>query len=101
MPSSVFYKMMYLKKSYNIQIFPQFLEDLFTDQLTSLKQRLEILEDQISLDCAVAGINTDKDAVEFILGSTATENSGDSFAFLSKEDSGQISDIEQILSQAQ
>ena len=101
MPSSVFYKMMYLKKSYNIQIFPQFLEDLFTDQLTGLKQRLEILEDQIRLDCAVLGINTDAAAVSFILGSTATENSGDTFAFISKENSGQISEIDKILVQAQ
>jgi len=101
MPSSVFYKMMYLKKSYNIQIFPQFLEDLFTDQLTALKQRLEILEDQIRLDCAVLGINTDSAAVEFILGSNVTGGSGDTFSFLSKEDSGQISQINEILSQAQ
>jgi hypothetical protein len=99
MPSTIFYKMMYLKKSYNIQLFPQFLEDLFTDQITALKQRLEILEDQIRLDCSVLGINDDDSAVDFILNG-ATENTGDTFSFLSEEDSGQISNIANLLKQA-
>jgi len=100
MPSSVFYRMMYLKKAYGVQVFPEFLNDLFFDQLNSLKQRIEILEDQIRLDCAVLGINDDNTAQQFILGNNYSENSGSSFGFLSAENSGSIVDTQQLINQA-
>lgn len=100
MPSSVFYRMMYLKKAYGVQIFPQFIDDFFFDQLNSLKQRIEILEDQIRLDCAVLGINDDNLAQQFILGQGYSANSGSTFGFLSAENSGAIVDIQELINQA-
>ena len=99
MPSSVFYRMMYLKKAYGIQIFPQFLEDLFKGQIDNLTQRLEVLENQIRLDCAVLGFLTDAFCTDFILNGTNSGSftgsnfnggasvlmSGEVFGFISNE----------------
>ncbi len=104
MPGSVFYRMMFLKKSTGLQVFPQFLDDLFGDQIKSLTQRVEILEDQIRLDCAVLGIGSKADgtpdpdfifdgkATAFISGSGASAGKGEPFAFLSNTE-GNISDL--------
>lgn len=92
MPSSVFYRMIYLKKAMGVQVFPQFLDDIFGDQIKTLTQRVEILEDQIRLDCAVLGINTDDDCKAFILENGSTSGSGDSFGFISNSE-GNITDL--------
>lgn len=102
MPSSVFYRMMYLKSAYGIQIFPQFLSDLFTDQITTLRERLEILEDLIRLDCAIAlgtsspGQDADSAATSFILQNGTNGNTSGSFAFFSTPDDN-IIDYNQVL----
>ena len=119
MPSSIFYRMMYLKKAYGIQIFPQFLEDLFQGQINNLTQRLEVLENQIRLDCAVLGFLTDAACTDFILngtnngdfsgsnvsGGTAVSLSGETFGFISNEGtpgnwSFKITDMSAILDAA-
>lgn len=99
MPSSVFYRMMYLKQAYGVQVFPQFLDDLFSTQIDSLRKRLEILEDLIRLDCAIAlgqTANDDNAAIDFILTGGAGSNSGAIFSFLS-DYTGAITDINQAL----
>lgn len=102
MPSSVFYRMMYLKQAYGIQVFPQFLDDLFSNQIDALKQRIEILEDMIRLDCAIAlgttsgGTDADDAAVNFIITSGGASNSGAPFDFISSSD-GTIVDINQLM----
>jgi hypothetical protein len=93
MPSSVFYRMMYLKRAYGIQIFPQFLEDIFENQINTLVQRVEVLENEIRLNCAVLGFQTDAACVSFIVngGSISGNNTGpttgnaETFSFLSNE----------------
>lgn len=90
MPSSVFYRMLFLKKSLGIQIFPQFLDDIFQTQIVTLTQRVEVLENQIRLNCAVLGFNTDAACVNFIVNGTSnntssTSGSAETFAFLSTE----------------
>ncbi len=97
MPSSVFYKMMQLKQTLNIQIFPQFLDDLFNTKLETLRARVEILEDEIRLDCAILSYDTDETATAFILGSDATAGGGGSFSFLSDEANGLITEISELL----
>lgn len=92
MPSSVFYRMMLLKKSFNVQVFPQFLDDLFGDQIDTLIQRIEIIEDEIRLYCAVLSFNTDSACKSFILTNGSTSGTGDGFSFLSDE-SGKITDL--------
>jgi hypothetical protein len=59
MPSSVFYRMIQLRQQSGIQLFPQFIEDLFVDQITSLRNQVEIVENQIRLDGALIGYNDD------------------------------------------
>jgi hypothetical protein len=104
MPSSVFYRMMYLKQTLGIQVFPQFLNDLFGNQLQTLKQNVEVLEDEIRLDCAILGkkisITSDTDSIAFINnGSGATSGTGGTFQFLS-DPSGNISDLNSLIQQA-
>jgi hypothetical protein len=101
MPSSVFYRMMYLKQTLGIQVFPEFLSDLFNGQLKTLRERVEILEDGIRLDCAVLGFNDDKSAIGFISGSGASSNTSDSaFLFLSDANTGSVSDVASLLKSA-
>jgi hypothetical protein len=96
MPSSVFYKMMYLKQAYGIQIFPQFLSDIFGDQIDTLRKRIEIVEDMIRLDCAILNYGNDDSATQFIISSGATSGTGDSFSFIS-DNTGAITDINQLI----
>ena len=99
MPSSVFYKMMYLKQAYGIQTFPQFLSDFFGNQINTLKQAIELLEDLIRLDCAVLGQTTDDTATSLINNSGIPSNTGSSFGFISSP-SGIISDISSAINAA-
>lgn len=103
MPSSVFYRMMYMKQTLNIQVFPQFLDDLFNTKLDSLRSRIEILEDQIRLDCAILSTRSDitelgpvfdYDAKQFILRNAPPD--GD-FGFISDPITGTIVDIPQLM----
>lgn len=105
MPSSVFYRMLYLKQTLGIQIFPQFLDSLFTDQLTSLKNNIEVLEDQIRLDCAILGnypsidVNGDNAATSFLTSAQITQNMGGTFNFIS-DSTGTISNINNLVAAA-
>jgi hypothetical protein len=102
MPSSVFYRMMYLKQSLNIQVFPQFLDDLFNTKLDTLRTRIEIIEDQIRLDCAILGhkasMDSDNDAQFFII--TSSQAPSGTYAFLSDPDSGLITEIQDLMTAA-
>lgn len=96
MPSSVFYKMMYLKQAYGIQIFPQFLSDIFGNQIDTLRKRVEILEDMIRLDCAVLNYTSDDAASQFIVSKGAINGTGDSFSFIS-DNTGIITDVNRLI----
>ncbi len=102
-PSSVFYRMMYLKQALNVQVFPQYLDDLFSTQMETLRDRLEVIEDQIRLYCAILGkrsaTNVDDDTVKFIRSASASENKAASFAFVSGGD-GLIADVSGMFNQA-
>jgi len=99
MPSSVFYKMMHFKKTLGIQVFPEFLNNLFKDKLRTLKTRLEILEDQIRLDGAALNKLTDNDVI-ILIGTneiSSISNPGNSFRFVSDENSGEIVSIDNLI----
>jgi hypothetical protein len=104
MPSSVFYRMMYLKKSLGVQVFPEFLNDMFKSQLDTLKQQIEILEDEIRLDCAILGhkslLDDDSDSANYINSSSAASGLGGIFIFLSDPSSGNINDYNNLIQQA-
>ena len=102
MPSSVFYRMMFLKKSIGVQYFPQFIEDLFTDNLDTIRQQIEVAEDRIRLDGAVLGYNTDE-AVKSFLNTSSLHSRGGAFGyfdFISSESNDEITNHTEILKQA-
>jgi len=90
MPSSVFYRMFRLKDEFNVQIYPQFLEDLYVDQITNILSRIEILEDEIRMYGIALSRSSDADLSTFI-SITAFDNFRGptvSFEFISDEDTG-------------
>lgn len=101
-PSSVFYRMMDTRKQTGVRLFPKFLENLFTNQLKDLTQRLQTIEDEIRLDAAILGKNTDKDVEDYIKGINVSNQYilGDlNFSFLSNEN-GEMSNFYTIQSES-
>ena len=105
MPSSVFNRMIYLKHALGVQIFPEFLNNLFVDQLTTLRDRIEIIEDQIRLDCAILGnynsldLAGDQQASSFIKNILLLGGSGGTFNFIS-DSSDAISSVNALVKAA-
>jgi hypothetical protein len=105
MPSSTFYRMLYLQQTVGVQVFPQFLNNLLTDQLGSLRQQIEVIEDLIRLDCAILGhypsmdVNGDEAATDFIIDANITGTQGGTFSFLS-DSTDTITDIDNLIQQA-
>jgi hypothetical protein len=103
MPSSVFYRMLYLKQTLGIQVFPDFLNNLLTNQLSSLQTQIEILEDQIRLDCAILNqypsldVTGDQAAQIFLV---SFNPQGATFGFLSNGATDSIGDINNLVQQA-
>lgn len=100
MPSSVFYKLFQLKEQQGIQLFPQFLEELFVNQLKGLQNRLETIEDQIRLDGALLGAATDDALYTIIRGGQQSIPGSDNFSFLTDESSGSLSNFDQLYTEA-
>jgi hypothetical protein len=94
MPSSVFYRMLYMKQAYGIQVFPQFLTDLFGNQIRTLTEQLEVLEDMIRLDGAIIGYSDDTSLTQFIQNSTAATTP---FAFISDPTSRTVVDFTTLI----
>jgi hypothetical protein len=105
MPSSVFYRMLYLKQTIGIQIFPQFLNNLFTNQLDSLRTQIEVIEDMIRLNTAIIGqypslsAYGDIIAQNWIAGQNVVDGQGATFSFISSY-TDTITDINNLLQQA-
>lgn len=81
MPSSVFYRMLRLKNEFDIQLFPQFIEDLYVNQIENVLSRLEVLEDEIRMYGLALAVNTDKDLESFISQTQAINSTPSSAAF--------------------
>jgi hypothetical protein len=92
MPSSVFYQMLYLQQARGIQIFPEFLKDMFGNQLDNLKTKIEVLEDLIRLYCAVLGFVSDSAAANFLQNGSSVSSLNEAFSFLT-DDSDTLSNI--------
>jgi hypothetical protein len=94
MPSSVFDKMLKQKNELGIQLFPQFLEDLFTTQLSDIYKQLSIIEDRIRLYGFILSGRNDSECEKIInslSGDTQRYNDG-SFSFLSSSVSGEVNE---------
>jgi hypothetical protein len=89
MPSSIFYKMVETKNLTGVQIFPPYLESLFTNQVKGLSEKVEILEDEIRLRAAVIGYPSD-DAAKKILSGYVSGGGVTSFGFVTDELQGKF-----------
>lgn len=108
-PSSVFYKMLRLKDELGIQVFPQFLEDLYATQLDSLFTEIEVLEDEIRLYCLSLNAVDDSACEAFIntsegslaAGANLTDAAGQ-FRFLSQGDQAKVAveDLRKVVANA-
>lgn len=87
-PSSVFHRMFRDKDRTGIQVFPQFLESLFFNQVQGLTGRIEIVEDEIRLRATALGINGDRQIQQTLRG--AGEFGQEGFVFISDENTGKI-----------
>ncbi len=86
-PSSVFYRMIHERNQKGIQIFPDYLESLFFNQIQGLTQQLEIIEDEIRIRAAVLGATTDDSAKKLLNGSNVGGVNGElGFNFVTSED---------------
>jgi hypothetical protein len=95
-PSSVFATMIMNKKSKkNIQIFPNFLNDLMFNQIKSLYNQITVTEDYIRLFTALAGaknnLESDQPSIEYIITNTTKKTS--KFKFISDPRTGEIYDF--------
>lgn len=95
-PSSVFQKMFKDKSERGVQVFPQFLESLFFNQIQGIINRIEILEDQIRLRGAAISLLSDAAISRFIQKGTSN-NFGEfvaadvaDFSFTSNETTGKV-----------
>ena len=66
MPSSVFFNLLKQKDEKGIKIFPDYLENLFFNQVQGLVDQLEILEDQIRARAYILGFTDDQKASVFL-----------------------------------
>lgn len=104
-PSSVFYRLFQLKEQQGIQLYPQFLEDLFITQIKGLQNNLETIEDQIRLDGALLGASTDGAVYEIVRGfqggQKSTKSLGEgTFTFLTNESSGALLALDKLYTEA-
>lgn len=95
MPSSVFQRLVRLKKNYGIQLYPKFLESLIYDQLQFSLKSISTIEDKIRLDCAAMKCFDDASAELFINSANTTGNDR-LFKFISQSN-GKISNIDNII----
>lgn len=104
MPSSIFYKMLKNKKEKGVQVFPQFIEDMFSDQLKTMVDKVSIVEDEIRLLTTVLGASTDLDSANIVNQSKGGGGRGSVaksaiFAFISKSD-GSILDLRSVITES-
>jgi hypothetical protein len=87
-PNSVFLNMLRYKETTGIQIFPQFLQNLYSNQVTAAIQTIETMENQIRLYALALGISNDNDII-YKLNLPIGE-----FAFLSNSQTCKITNID-------
>lgn len=89
MPTSVFNKMLATKSVTGVQIFPPYLESLFTNQIKGLSDQIEITEDQIRIRAAVLGYTTDQSA-KGLLSGVVQGGGNTNFGFATNESDGKF-----------
>jgi hypothetical protein len=88
MPTSIFYRLFKLKQEKGIQLFPQFIEDLYAVQLDNTLKKIEVIEDQIRLFSSALNLGSDSSIEDFISKNLLRNAGGTRFKFLTSEDQG-------------
>ena len=100
MPSSVLLEMFQLNSIMGVQVFPQYLQDLFVSQIDTLQIQIESYEDQIRLLCLSLGITTDADCLNLINKGAGTGSNSSvvasTFTFLTDQANGTIAKLAQF-----
>lgn len=101
-PSSVFFNMLDKKHQTGQQLFPDYLESLFLNQVKGLTDSLEIIEDEIRIKAAALGFLSDVDAAEALSGGIQLQQASTRFTFISDETTGLIggNDFRKIIDQS-
>jgi len=89
-PNSVFLQLMKNKEERGIQIFPQFLQDLYSNQLQGMFKNIEIIENQIRLQAAALSIDSDDKILTDLI---IDDDTARQFQFLSDPITGKIADL--------
>lgn len=100
-PSSVFFKLIQLKKVKGIDLFPKFMSNIFKNQLENAVNTIEAIEDEIRLYTYVLNTFNDNDvAIEDFINSN-NPIPGSIFEFLSSNNlEGKIPDFQKLSEEA-
>jgi hypothetical protein len=101
-PSSVFFSMLDKKNQTGQQLFPEYLESLFLNQVRGLTDKLEIIEDEIRLRTAALGFLDDVDSAEALSGATLQPSAKTKFTFVTDATTGLVggNDFRKIIDQS-
>lgn len=96
-PSSVFYKMFKERDDTGVKVFPDFLESLLFNQVKSMTDRIEIIEDEIRIRAiainvsSTTPVSTDNAIKSFISGGNSpVKSGGPNFVFLTDPTTGTV-----------
>lgn len=96
-PSTVFYNMFRERDETGVKVFPDFLESLYFNQIKSIINRLEVLEDEIRFRAVALGARNDGEIVNLI--QTGNDNSlatNTTFKFLTDSETGTVVDLQSL-----
>src|SRR5690606_35802142 len=85
-PSSVFFKMFRDRDENGTKVFPDFLENLYFNQIKNIFNQIEVVEDEIRLRAVALGARNDNDIVSLIISGNNQAPNSDSFSFLTTFD---------------
>ena len=101
-PSSVFYQMFKNRDQTGVKVFPDFLENLYFNQIRGIFNQLEVVEDEIRLRAVALGAKDDKEIIQLIIGKDSPPGTS-AFSFITKFDGeGRVGEgnIKQLLVQS-
>lgn len=81
-PSTVFYKMFKDRDATGIKVFPDFLENLYFNQVRGIFNQIEIIEDEIRLRAIALGSKNDNDIVSLLTTGGNGSGASEDFGFL-------------------
>jgi hypothetical protein len=84
-PSSVFYKMFQDRDELGVKVFPDFLENLYFNQIKGIFRQLEVIEDEIRLRAVALGARNDREIQRLVSGGSNVI-ADEAFSFLTKFD---------------